>query len=427
MARKKDQSLSLNLTPAEQAEMEKLLQTVPADQLLTQIIDEDSSPAINEHFTNDKNSYAFWGPTTAELVKSPESLYIPISYDAFKVSALHEHEFKSPGCRQGYIELFMAATQILQWTAQQGITEFFLKNATFSGKHRWPFTSNVDLKMTRDNSVPTKIGKIINHIHNINEYAVLCWSTPGLGLLARKKLDLEPQFYAFGSTFYNVTNTQTGERSMIHMGSARQDRIDYIDDQRRAHPELEFERIHIGMPITKEIRIFSIDGAIQGYVPYWTPVAFENQSVYGLHDGKTLNDALRDLATFSDADINHLTAETNKIINHPKFSDTDWAIDWVLTRSGEWYMIDMQTAKQSYMDVKNMKFATENARPIVYNFIDARRQEMVKAKRNMSAFDKMISMLAKRPLSVDENMQRFGYPTQKELAHIRKEIGVKTK
>lgn len=428
MARKnKDQSLSLNLPPKQQAELDKLLATVPADKILTDLIDEGSSPAINEYFTNDKNSYAFWGPTTAELVKTPESLYIPISMDAFKVSGFHEYKFQSPACRNAYIELFGAAAQILQWTAQQGISEFFLKNANFSGKHRWPFTSNVDLKMVPDNSNAAKIGKIIHHIHNINEYAMLCWSMPGLGLLARKKLDLEPIFYAFGSTFYNVTNTQTGETSMIHMSSAKQDRIDYIEQQRRAHPELEFERFHVGMPITKEIRIFSIGCAIQGHVPYWTPVAFKNQSVYGLRDGTTLDDALRTLATFSDTDINHLYGETNKIISHPKFSDTDWAIDWVKTRDNQWYMIDMQTAKQSYMDVENMQFANANARPIVYNFINDRLQEMKAAKRKMTAFDKFIAMLVRNTVDIDKNMQRFGYPTQKRLAQIRKEIGTKTK
>ncbi len=427
MAKQKNKSLSLHLTPKQQAEMDELLKTVPAEKLLIDLIDEGTSPKINAHFTNDKNSYAFWGPTTAELVKTPESLYIPLSFDAFKVSALHEYKFQSPACRNAYIELFMAATKILQWTEKQNIHEFFLKNANFSGKHRWPFTSNVNLHHTPDNSNAAKIGKILNHIHNINEYAMLCWATPGLGLLARKKLDLAPQFYAFGSTFYNVTNTKTGEKSLIQMSSARQDRIDYIEQERRAHPELDFERIHIGMPITKEIRIFSIGGAIQGHVPYWTPVAFENQSVYGLRDGKTLDDALRDLATFSDTDIKHLYSETNKIISHPKFSDSDWAIDWVVTRDGTWYMIDMQTAKGSYMDVPNMKFANANSKSIVYNFIDSRLQEMITTKKNMSAIEKTFALLGRRTLDIDKNMQRFGYPTRKELAQIRKEIGVKTK
>ncbi len=426
MARK-DQSLTFDLTPRQRAQVDNLLKTGSAEKLLTDLIDDATPPEINAHFTNNKDSYAFWGPTTSELVKTPDSIYVPLSLDAFKVSAMHEHKFQSDACRKAYIELLMAVMQILQWCQKNNINEFFLKNANFSGKHRWPFTSNVNLNHTANGSDTAKIGKILNHVHNINEYSMLCWSSPGLGLLARKKLDLEPIFYAFGSTFYKITNPANGDSEMLQFSSARKNLDEYVAQKQRENPHFTFEKIHIGMPITKEIRIFSINGDIQGYVPYWTPIAFQNQSVYGMRNGTTLDDALRELATFSKSDIQHLHDQTNKIIQHPKFSDTDWAIDWVLTRDNEWYMIDMQTAQGSYMDVANMQFANANSQPIVYNFVNDQLQQMINAKRNMTPFDRFITMLVRRTLDIDKNMQRFGYPTQKELAKIRKQIGERTR
>ncbi len=426
MARKSDKSLTFDLPPHQRAELDAMLKQHGAEQMLMSLIDCDTSPEINERFANDKNSYAFWGPETSTLVRTPDSLYIPLSFDAFKVSGMQEYEFKSNAARAGYIQLLTATTQILDWTKQNNIHEFFLKNSNFSGKHRWPFTCNVNLNHTGPSKLD-KIGKILNHIHNINEYAMLAWATPGLGLLARRKLDLAPHFYAFGSTFYNVTNTQTGQRSVLHMGNATKDRMDYIEQERRKHPELEFERFHIGMPITKEVRIFSINGTIQGHVPYWTPVAFKNQSVYGLGDGKTLDDALRDLAYFHPIDIDYLYDQTNKIISHPKFHDTDWAIDWVITRDGIWYMIDMQTARSSYMDVANMQFRDANAKSVVYNFINNQMENMVKSRRQMSMWDRLVLRMRGVSANIDEGMARFGYPTQKQLKQIIRQIGGKTK
>ena len=63
--------------------------------------------------------------------------------------------------------------------------------------------------------------------------------------------------------------------------------------------------------------------------------------------------------SFTQDELNYLHNETKKIIQHPKFHDTDWAIDWIITRDKIWYMTDMQVAQQSYMDYDNMIFASD--------------------------------------------------------------------
>ncbi len=423
--KKKEKPLQYELTPAQRAEISTTLKKYGLEGVLMPMIDGPSDPVLTTGYAMDKNSYAFWGPTTATLVNAPKSMFFPISYDAYKVSGM-DFEFKSKQLRPAYQEVFQTAAKIYQWTQENNLNEFFLKNANFSAKHFWPFTCHVDLSHMMDTSANNKIGKILLHIHNINSHAMIHWATPGLGFLVREKLDLKPEFYAFGAKFYKLVNKTTGQYTILPTYNTNNVVTEYINERRKKEPDVMLETMHIGMPITKELRIFSIGGDIQGYVPYWTPVAFQGKSVYGLPDGAKFDDVLRKMNTFEKSDLQYLHGETKKIINHPTFSDTDWAIDWVLTRDGKWYMIDMQTAKTSYMDVENMIFAKPESQHIVYDFIESQRQGLVKTLQQLTPVHRAIALLSRHSLNIDKAMQNFGYPNQKKLNQIRKQIGAKT-
>ena len=78
-----------------------------------------------QYFANDKNSYAFWGPTTAQLVKTPETLWIPTSFDAFKATGLREiYTLYNDDTKKAIDESVDAAIAIEKWAYENKLNEF---------------------------------------------------------------------------------------------------------------------------------------------------------------------------------------------------------------------------------------------------------------------------------------------------------------
>ncbi len=413
-----------NMSDAEKQLSAELTKAGLDSVFIAQYIITEQNPEAEQRFINDKNSYAFWGPTTAQLVKTPETLWIPTSLDAFKATGLREiYTLYNDDTKNAIDESVDAAMTIEDWAHKNELNEFFLKNANFSAKHRWPLTCNVDYTFLPEQTRDSRVAHTLRHMNNINSYALLVHTTPGLGWLARKKLDLQPYFYAFGTTIYKITNPSDGT-SKVFEYNGREDVRQYFSDLQKANPNFEISWRHIGMPITKELRVFSINGDIVGYVPYWSPIAFQNQSVYGVGDNFDFNTAIKKLNTFDKSDLDHVHAETQKIITHDKLHDTDWAIDWIKTRNGDWYMTDMQTAKGSYLDYNNMIFAHPNAQRTVQEYMINRMNELTKTLKNASLFERaMVALMTGgRPISVEERLAKLGYPNMKTLQQMQKAL-----
>ena len=418
---------SYTLSPAQRQEIDELLKQHSPEEILTSLVDRPIDPKTEQIIKADKNSYAFWGPETSKLVRTPETLFLPMSFEAFKISGASELNFKHPSAKFASLELAMSALTIAKWSEELNLKEFFLKNANFSSKHRWPHTCNIDFSYTPNMTTEDKISKIISHMCQINSDAMLVWTNPGLGWVARKKLDLEPIFYAFGRKFFHFTDPKTGETQTLSTG-ASDEAEQKIASWNAQNPNMQLQQtFHIGMPITREIRIFTLGGEIVGFVPYWTPIAFKNQNVYGLNKDITLDAALKRMNTFTQDELNYLHNETKKIIQHPKFHDTDWAIDWIITRDKIWYMTDMQVAQQSYMDYDNMIFASYTGRTRVHQFLNQQLESMRHAQKNLSLFDKIVLKLTGASTDIDKNLKRSGYPSQKQIIKLNQQIGTKQK
>lgn len=422
-----DLDFSYTLSPAQRHELDELLKTHSPEEIMTSMVDGPINQKIEQKLHADKNSYAFWGPETAKIVRTPETLFLPMSYEAYKISGASELHFKHPSTQMASMELALLATTIAQWAKELNLNEFFLKNANFSSKHRWPHTCNVDFSHTPNMTTEDKISKIISHMCQINSDAMLCWASPGLGWVARKKLDLEPVFYAFGRKFFHFENPRTGDTQTLST-SASDKSEQMIAQWNYKNPDMQLRKtFHIGMPITREIRIFTFGGDIAGYVPYWTPVAFKNQNVYGLADNISLSDALKRMNTFSRSELDYLHNETKKIIQHPKFNDTDWAIDWIITRDNTWYMTDMQIAQQSHMDYDNMIFASNIGQTRVNLFLKQRLESLQQAQKSLSTLDKMVLKLRGSSADINKTLERFGYPSQQRIIELSKQLEQKQK
>ncbi len=382
-------------------------------------LDAPANPVLNEYYEKDKSRFGFWGLDAAKLVKTPETLYIPGSFDAYKFTALgNEFKFKSDAYKKSIEETVSAATKIVNWTNDLNLNELFLKNSVYSAKHRWPFTCNInfeDINTDRD-----KIFKVITHMHNINSDAALVKAGAGMGWVARKKLDLDPLFYAFGSKFYQIGNKKTGATQTIeHSGKALFEEILKTTIEHDSNLEL-IKSYHIGMPITKEIRIFTIDGAVQAFIPYWIEAAFKGQSVYGMKPGKDFKTAFKEINTFDKSDLDYLRSQTEILAQYPKFRDSNWAIDWVTTRDGEWYMTDMQIAESSYLSYKDAIFATKDSEKEIYNLMNNCLQKMKAQKAAMSKLEHVMFAMMGCKMTIAGQLERSGYPTQRELLKMGK-------
>lgn len=409
-------NFSYTLSPKRRRELDAEIKRIGADQVFTNAVDAMlGNEKTTQYWTQDKNSYAFWGPTSATLVKTPDSVYFPISFDAFCVSGTkNEFHLKSHAARNANAELITTATQIADWAQAENLNAFFIKNANFSGKHFWPFTCNIDFTPTPNMTRDDKIAKIYSHICNINSIAMEIGINPGLGILARKKLDLDPFFYAFGTKFYILSDPMTGE-TMTFDTNGETDIDKCIRDIQNKKPYINIQSYHIGMPITRELRVFSINGMVAGFIPYWSPIAFDNISVYNIKDHMPFTTALRQMNTFSDNELNYVGAQTNRLIQHPKFHDTDWAIDWIVTRDNQWYMTDMQMARDSYMDFNNMKFTSDSAHTETVKFMNSQLERIIRARKNQHPLQKLRNKLSGAESKTDDILATFGYPSADQI------------
>ena len=383
------------------------------------------NPEAELCFANDKNSYGYWGPITEQMVRTPETLWIPTSMEAFKATGLREiydnyNEYTKPGID----ESVDAAIAINDWAYKNDLDDFFLKNANYSGKHRWPLTCNIDFALLSDQTGDKRVAHILRHMNNINSYSLLVHAfPPGLGWVARKKLDLEPLCYAFGTTIYKIKNNEDGTTKTFEY-NGREDVRNYITGLQKYNPNFEISWQHIGMPITKEVRVFAIDGNVAGYVPYWTPTCFKNQSIYGIGDKFSLDTAIKELNTIEKKDLDHIHAETQKIITHDKLCDTDWTVDWVKTRNDDWYMIDMQTAPGSFMDYDYMIFASPESKTTVDKFLVQRYQTLKSSLKGINPLLKaLLTIMSGHQPSVEQRLKDYGYPDVKRLTQMQKQIG----
>ncbi|MBO7509218.1 MAG: hypothetical protein J6T57_03015 [Alphaproteobacteria bacterium] len=381
------------------------------------------NPEAESRFAQDKNSYGFWGPDTQKLVKTPETLWMPTSFEAFKATGLREiYDNYTVDTKPGIDESVDAAIAIEDWAYKNKLDEFFLKNATFSAKHRWPLTCNVDYTFLPEQTRDSRVAHTLRHMNNINSYALLVHTTPGLGWVARKKLDLEPLCYAFGTTIYEIINREDGTKKIFEY-NGREDVREYMVGLQKSNPNFEISWRHVGMPITKEVRIFAIGGAVVGYVPYWTPTCFKNQSVYGVGENFSLESTIKKLNTIEKTDLEHVHAETEKILHHDKFRDTDWTVDWVKTRNGDWYMIDMQTAKGSFMDYDYMIFPTPASKTIVDRFLVARYQELNDCLRGVGPLQRaLVTIMSGHRPNVEKRLSEYGYPNIQRLKQMQQNL-----
>lgn len=420
------QIIQENMSDAEKKLYDELQRTGLGTAFATQYIIKQQHPEAEQYFTNDKNSYGYWGPIAEQIVKTPQTLWIPTSLDAFKSTGLREiYTTYNDYTKNAIDESVDAAIAIENWAYENKLNEFFLKNANFSAKHRWPTTCNIDYTFLPEQTCDKRVAHTLRHMNNINSYALLYHTTPGLGWVARKKLDLEPYFYAFGTTIYKITNPENGDTKVLEY-NGREDVRQYFIDLQKSNPNFKISWKHIGMPITKELRVFSINGDIVGYVPYWSPAAFKNQSVYGIDNDFNFDDAIKKLNKFEKSDLEHIHNETNKIITHNKFHDTDWAIDWIKTRNGDWYMTDMQTAEGSYLDYNNMIFAHSNAQQTVQEYMINHMNTLIRLSKNMSFSERamMILMNGGRNIGVEERLAKLGYPDVKTLQQVQKTLRI---
>lgn len=102
-----------------------------------------------------------------------------------------------------------------------------------------------------------KVHKIISHICNINSTAMLMFSEPGLGIVARRKLDLNPMFYAFGTMLHRIIDPATGNVRIFESNAMTQNQR-AIKKMLHKNPRFRHETFHIGMPITKEARVYDV-------------------------------------------------------------------------------------------------------------------------------------------------------------------------
>ena len=96
------------------------------------------------------------------------------------------------------------------------------------------------------------------------------------------------------------------------------------------------------MPITKEYRFFIKDGKVQCYHPYWPKEAFE---IMNVKLTKEKNKKLKEIQKLDKEDEEELKAMANYIAQYFKGY---WSVDFLKTKSGLWYCIDMATGDRSY-------------------------------------------------------------------------------
>ena len=164
----------------------------------------------------------------------------------------------------------------------------FIRTGQTSHKHQWSETCYVKQKDTLMKNVQTMLEySIMSSVNPKKSFPINVW-------VVRKLIPTSPIFSAFGSQ----------------------------------------------IPITKEMRFFIRDGKIECMHPYWP-----EESIKGFTEDKDWKKKLKTMNIISDDDLNHLKKLTLKVARVFKGY---WSIDWLKSKSGKWYAIDMATGKDSY-------------------------------------------------------------------------------
>lgn len=103
--------------------------------------------------------------------------------------------------------------------------------------------------------------------------------------------------------------------------------------------ETSFTAFYGNMPINKERRYFIQDGKVLCHHPYWPKEAFASE-----------NDDIRlaqldQLNEYTEDEITLLTGYAEKV---GKVLPGFWSVDFAITKSGIWYLLDMAVGEASY-------------------------------------------------------------------------------
>ena len=94
-----------------------------------------------------------------------------------------------------------------------------------------------------------------------------------------------------------------------------------------------------GTPITKEFRFFVIDGKVTHVQPYW-PLNSINDP-----NADDFDDRLKQISTLSQEQEKYLMDLSQKVSQNIEGA---WSVDWLQSKSGDWYLIDMALEESSF-------------------------------------------------------------------------------
>lgn len=113
--------------------------------------------------------------------------------------------------------------------------------------------------------------------------------------------------------------------------------MDFVVVRKLLETEPILTHFHGNMPIAKELRYFIKDGKIQCVHPYWHKEVFEGNDA-AVEKSKTLE-------SFTDEEM----TEPNLMASYiAKYFSGYWSVDFLQTKNGDWYCIDMAVGERSY-------------------------------------------------------------------------------
>ena len=192
----------------------------------------------------------------------------------------------------------------IQWMpAHQGIRNFpqvykaarqigfplFMRTDHFSGKHSWNRTCYVD-----------KLHNLEANLLNLVEESEMAGmlGLPVNAIVFRKYVEMESAFIAFG-----------------------------------------------GLPVSKERRYFVKDGRVKCHHAYWIEPAIEFWGATRAEEPPDWREKLQALNYESDVEIDLLTTYAQQV---SQVLSGYWSVDFCLSKSKMWYLIDCATGEQSW-------------------------------------------------------------------------------
>jgi len=199
------------------------------------------------------------------------------------------------------------------------------------------YAGDIDLEKLLDNKKPKKLDLFLNRIDlTLKEYNLPIFLRTGM--LSNKH---SWKNSCFLKDRKNLVNHIADLVETSHIANIAGLPFDYsfwvIREMLETEPIFTF--FSGEMPITKEFRFFINNGEIQCYHPYWPAEAFNNKLT------KEQKQELKKIQKLNEDEEKELIAMTKYIA---KFFKGYWSIDFLKTKNGDWYCIDMATGKRSY-------------------------------------------------------------------------------